>query len=381
MLAEKFKISIQRIPNHPLKTQINPCWQFEYIKNKKCNKPFGLRTSEIDILNIEPILPKALPPWHLDTSNVSFELKQHISKTDSPHLMLQYTQEIIRKKWSSQLHIYTDGSVIPMKNIAAAAFWVPAFEYKQSKRLAYASSSMNAELAAIILSLYWLEQLNLYTGAVIFSDSLSGLSAIQNSKEEEFVNEILILLTHLKHKGIQVNFEWIPAHCGHNENEAVDYFAKQGLSKQIEIFNKTTYNTEKQNITNKTKEKWQERWTESHSPLKEIHPSVHNNFSISLSRKEEKIIHRLRTGVIGLNEDLQRMGRHENGHCNNCKEIETIQHFLVTCPLYTIPRAMLITETNLTDACLIPTLLKSQNSNTQRALARYVSRTNRLLTN
>ena len=128
----------------------------------------------------------------------------------------------------------------------------------------------------------------------------------------------------------------------------------------------------------KLSEKWQTRWLESHSPLKEFLPKVYSKFAISLLRKEEKIIHRLRTGIMGLNVDQNKMGRHENGHCNHCPEAETVEHLLVTCPQYTIPRAMLMAETNLTIPCLIPTLLKSQNPKTQRALVRYINRTNRL---
>ena len=86
------------------------------------------------------------------------------------------------------------------KDIASAAFWVPAFSYKQFKRLAHASSSMKPELAAIVLALTWIDQLNLYTGAVILSDSLSSLMAIKNGKDINFVNEILTLITHLKYK-------------------------------------------------------------------------------------------------------------------------------------------------------------------------------------
>ena len=104
---------------------------------------------------------------------------------------------------------------------------------------------MKAELAAIALAIMWLNQLDLYTGAVIFSDSLSGLLAIKNAKEDSFVNEILIQITHLAYKNIQVYFEWIPAHCGLRHNEAVDYYAKAGLSGPIEIFNKPSFIEEK----------------------------------------------------------------------------------------------------------------------------------------
>ena len=87
--------------------------------------------------------------------------------------------------------MYTDGSLEPNKKLAAAAFWVPALKYKQYKRLAHASSSMKTELAAIALALIWIKQLHLYTGAVIFSDSLSGLTAIQNAKEDNFIDEMI----------------------------------------------------------------------------------------------------------------------------------------------------------------------------------------------
>ena len=47
----------------------------------------------------------------------------------------------------------------------------------------------------------WIDQLDLYTEAVIFSDSLSGLMAIKNANDINFVNEILTLITHLQSDG------------------------------------------------------------------------------------------------------------------------------------------------------------------------------------
>ena len=111
---------------------------------------------------------------------------------------------------------------------------------------------MKPELAAIVLALTWIDQLDLYTGAVIFSDSLSSLIAIRNAKDINFVTEILTLITHLRYKNINVHFEWVPAHCGLKHNETVDYFAKLGLTSQIQIFNKPTFLEEKENIIQKT---------------------------------------------------------------------------------------------------------------------------------
>ena len=57
-------------------------------------------------------------------------------------------------------------------------------------------------MAAIVLALTWLLQLpGLYTGAVIFSDSLSSLQAIESRKDESFILEILTLRSQLKYKG------------------------------------------------------------------------------------------------------------------------------------------------------------------------------------
>ena len=293
--------------------------------------------------------------------------------------MLQCSEELIRTKWHTELHIYTDGSLIPQKDIASAAIWVPAFSYKQFKRLAHATSSMKPELAAIILALTWIDQLDLYTGAVIFSDSLSGLMAIKNAKDDNFINEVLTLITFLRFKNIIVSFEWIPAHCGLKHNETVGYYAKLGLSSQIQIFNKPTFLEEKDKIIQKANKVWQQRWQDSHYFLKQFQPLVSTKFSISLTRREENIIHRLRIGIMGLHEDLNKLGLHENGKCNFCPEIENVEHYLISCPQYIIPRAMLLAETNISESYLIMTLLKSPLPKIQRALIRFVHRTKRFL--
>ena len=265
-------------------------------------------------------------------------------------------------------------------NVAAAAFWVPTFNIKQYKRLTYAASSMKAELAAIILALTWIDQLvDLHTGVVIFTDSLSGLMAIQNLKNDNFVDEIWTQITHLSYKNIHVSFEWIPAHCGLQHNETVDYYAKMALSCRIEIVNKKTFHSEKMKIIQKINKIWQEEWQESNTPLRQIQPTVPPNYQLALTRQEETIIHRLRVGIIGLNEELFKLGRHESGHCNNCQEMETMEHFLTSCPHYIIPRSMLLTETDLMETdSFMTTLLKSKSPYIQRALIRFIHRTNRL---
>ena len=79
--------------------------------------------------------------------------------------------------------------------------------------------------------------------------------------------------------------------------------------------------------------------------------------------REEKIIHRLRIGIMGLHEDLHKLvGLHENGKCNLCPEIENVEHYLISCPQYIIPRAMLLSETNISESYLIMRALKKPPS-------------------
>ena len=115
-------------------------------------------------------------------------------------------------------------------------------------------------------------------------------------------------------------------------------------------------------------------------PLKEIQPQVSQTFVCYLNnRNKENILHRLRMGNIGLNENLFELNQHETGHCSFCVQVkETINHYLCKCPLYLIERAMLITETGVGNEDAIPSLLKSTEPAKQEALVNFVLRSKRV---
>ena len=66
MLTEKYHVHLSRVKNHPLKPNIQPCWQFEKLKNKKVRQPFGLRIKNEKIIEsiTEKVIPLPIPPWH-----------------------------------------------------------------------------------------------------------------------------------------------------------------------------------------------------------------------------------------------------------------------------------------------------------------------------
>ena len=266
-LTDKFRKKIEMHTDHPLLPNIKPCWQFNLSKLQKNNKPFGVRAENVN-LPIEPNKPEGTPPWLFQSPNVSVELTKELNKNEIPAYQYQKSLELINSKWSNQFHIYTDGSKVPNTGICAASFYAPAFHYYQSKRLNDNTSCFRAELAAIILALYWIQSINVYVGTVIFSDSLSSLVAITEQKEISFVTEILTLTTNLKYQGKDVYFEWIPSHCGINGNEMADMYAKKALEKNMEINNKLSLSEIKHVILKKYIMEWQNRWNGAYHYLK-----------------------------------------------------------------------------------------------------------------
>ena len=206
--------------------------------------------------------------WTLSLPKISTELSLQFNKGDNPNLLKQTSLELICTKWKSKLHIFTDGSKDPRTGSCGASFWIPSFRVKQAKRLTNHTSSYRAELAAILLALHWIEDADLHSGAVIFSDSLSALTAMaQQNFKENLIIEILIKITHLYYKSINIFFEWIPSHCGIMGNETADLSAKQALSQPIEINNKLNYSEIKPQIQNYFMDQWQKRWLPNESFL------------------------------------------------------------------------------------------------------------------
>ena len=186
------------------------CWQFNFYKGKFTREPFGQRVLKLPDdfkYDTEKICTfTTIPFWHYISPLVSTDLSNFISKCDNVEFQKQASLELIYQKWKNYLQIFTDGSKCQDTGSAAAAVFVPYYDYIESNRLQNNTSSYRSELAAIVLALDWLNQIpNLYTDAVIFCDSLSALEAIKSQKEEQFIHEILLLYTQLHFKGTEVH--------------------------------------------------------------------------------------------------------------------------------------------------------------------------------
>jgi len=357
MFVDKYKFYLQtRKDNHPTKNILLNCWQYESNSWKQNEGPLMNRACTLEILNFETQedgIPST-PPWHFVKPNVSFSIHNQVNKKESlPNEQLNCALENIAIKWHTHLHIYTDGSKLD-NGLTGAAFYIP--KYKISK--CYRTSPVNimtAELTAINLALDWIEDFS-PVSVVIFSDSMSALQAIKNMNKDGITLAILDKLTYLSINGINICFEWIPAHCELQGNECADRLAKQATQKEgVDVsiprnrFHLMNY------MKMFYKQLWQNQWEtiDKGRFLFGIQPLVTQCINVfGFSRKEERILHQLRLGKCKLNFYKFEINKHETGLCDFCMVFETIEHYLIDCKRYTKERKKLFSRLNVKQMCL-----------------------------
>ena len=65
-------------------------------------------------------------------------------------------------------------------------------------------------------------------------------------------------------------------------------------------------------------------------------------FVFSISTSLSPTLFRLRTGHYKLNNHLHKIGLHSSGLCSSCFVPEDVEHVLLYCPRYSIPRNLFL---------------------------------------
>jgi RNase H len=193
-------------------------------------------------------------------------------------------------------------------------------------------SIFTAEMIAIKIALVTAK--NLPGPIAIATDSLSSLRSIQSGLTKANPN----ILNNIKAAATQLNTDikiiWIPSHIGIPGNEAADRLANLATQK-VEIDIKVPYEYAHVNIFSEeiANEIWTERWKDipKLSHYFQISPNLHPNIPKSTTRKESRILFRLRSGYSNLNNNFFKQDCHPTGLCNTRKVPETTLHFLTEC--------------------------------------------------
>ncbi|XP_045161045.2 uncharacterized protein LOC123525949 [Mercenaria mercenaria] len=228
---------------------------------------------------------------------------------------LSFTQAMIQDSYPSETwtHVYTDGSAsAAIKGGGARIFILYTSGRSETSSIPTGRHCTNyrAEVEAIKQAIILIEESpESCTNVVIFTDALSVLQALENSKQTSISRALFSLC-----KTRVVSLQWIPAHCGVPGNENADRLAKLGA----------TDNQPQNAITHEEKVTMIKALTKPRPTKDDYH---------LLERWEQVIIFRLRTGHNRLNAHMcTKLKLSPSPMCPCGLEQQTAEHILQRCP-------------------------------------------------
>ena len=329
--------------NHPARAVFEPHWT-DRSRNYTANTvPISNKIAEFFRENNTLIWDRFIwplqPPWRRKEFPIDIHLSKIGNKNENPIALSCIAKDYIDSH-SNQLHIYTDAS--KTTDITSAAFFIPELKVTSAVLLPSDLNIFSAELIAIKLSIEWIlnsfREYNIIKHIVIFSDSLSSLSAIKAGSSQSrpnIINEIFELVDKLD---VIVKLVWIPSHLGIPGNETVDKaarFARENCAPTLNY--PLALNEVYSKIQRYVLRKWQNVWQLSDTGkfYREIEPSVSLGIKYeNTTRRKETVITRLRFGVCRTNEYLHKIKVLSTDRCHECKtDVETVRHLLLDCPV------------------------------------------------
>ena len=213
-LALQYGIKLLSLPKNPT----NQCttettFADAYENRPNAIRPFSFRFHHLmDQINIDPhhineTKLSSIPPWELLAPIVNTEL--HVNKKDSvdPSDFHLHFYELV-ERYEGYSFVYTDGS----KDNDKVGLGLTTKNRIYKERLPDRCSIYSAELSAIKRTLAFLFKHELKS-AVICSDSLSALQAIEHLNiDHPIVQDILICNHILRKRGFCVIYYWVPGH-------------------------------------------------------------------------------------------------------------------------------------------------------------------------
>lgn len=296
-----------------------------------------------------PAPVRAVPIWdlpeHLLCRDFSGRKKSSFSTAQLRALFLNH----IAEAHSDSLHIFTDGS----KDDAGVGCAAVLPHRTQSRRLPMCASIFTAELQAIVDALSLFHENSPGDSAVIFSDSLSALQAIDSyNNRHPLVVAILRWIIRLATRHKSVRLCWVPSHTGVCGNDAADASARAAASAAVAVPDQPLPSRDYYPLfRQKVSESWSQLWTaQVANKLRLLKESIRPWSSASRrSRREEILLCRLRIGHTRLTHG-HLMERRPAPYCDDCLVPLTVAHVLSECPSYEDTRLRLFPSLRAVDA-------------------------------
>ena len=332
-LGFKYYTKLKANPSNPAyNSTFNPNCKDLFLQYENKIKTFGLRMESINeeanipLTKIHHTASFETPPWKTATPKIDQSLYNLTKKSTHP-LAFQDEFEKLKEKYLNHTHIFTDGS---KQNSSTTSAAIINRSTKKTKHLPKETSIFSAEIYAIHLALDLISE-NKNHKHIIFSDSRSAITAIENKRNNNPLIENLLEKYNEINDNKDITICWIPSHTGIHGNELADAMAKTAHNNPIDQNFQIPYTDLKRYINTYTKNKWQNTWNNlSTNKLHAIKKQVEENPYIKMTRKKEVILTRLRIGHTNITHSHLLKGE-EPPYCIPCQEPFTIKHILTNC--------------------------------------------------
>ena len=320
-----------RLPDHPINNIARiPRTRLKRTSFLKESKELAKENLELDDQIPEP-LPQAstIPPWQELSLNIITTIPGIENKDTQPqHVRKCIASDYIESYYNAEswTEVYTDGSATEATKDGGAGVFIKYTEGEA--KLSYATGKYSTNYKAETMAMKnAAEELcrnsnKIKPNTVILTDALSVLQGLKNMKEKELDplrRELMNLTTKTK-----VVLQWIPAHCGIQGNEIADSLAKEGSGLE-QTDRRTSYREAKAHIKRHSKT----RWLQNHKDFCKTDPFY------KLSREDQVIIFRMRTGHNRMNAHLKRINLSQTDLCPCGQAPMTSDHILQDCQNFT----------------------------------------------
>ena len=276
------------------------------------------------------LLNLSIPTYTLPVPSINFELNSYPKSVTPSAQYLQLYQQLCNTKFAEFHHVYTDGSKQAL-GVGAAAVSGTLIRMASLPKVA---SIYSAEAHAVQLAMDIIFD-SPHRTFVVFTDSCSVLRSLLNIYTTlPVIRRLIHKLYRLSTSNKTVHFCWIPSHIGIRGNEAADHAAFVVASRPSElvpIYYRDLYPILLTAFTSRRNQKWRM----SGSKLLEIKRDVgYWPPLVGLSRRDEVIINRLRSGHCyfshGYLMDVDFEG--VPNVCEICQDaLLTVKHIFVSC--------------------------------------------------
>jgi ribonuclease HI len=297
--------------------------------------------------NIEQL--KYLPPWKSLCEYVKLDMPDRVGFRDK-----EIFSTMCELQYNNYDKIFTDGSKIYQPEVStSSSFYDEKTKQTTNWKLHPDHSVLAAELFAIKQGLIIITAYQNNTNYVIFTDSRAAASLIASptGTYAPIVNDIQELLLSLNNRK-RVAVQWVKGHADIVGNTVADLSAKLGHQNNRSV----VYPLMLQELISTLKSKfltyWDEDWkykvevSNKGLFLRNLIDNIHSkNLIYHKTRRIEVTLSRLRIGHAAVKTTLNRFNLATDDLCINCNVPETIQHLILVCNKYVVPRREL--ERNL----------------------------------